>query len=54
MKAHGFAKAANAVIDSLSAGTTAGFVVIIFDDGTYVGGSIPLAIGAYMVGYHDV
>lgn len=32
MKAHGFAKAANAVIDSLSAGTTAGFVVMIFDD----------------------
>jgi TPP-dependent indolepyruvate ferredoxin oxidoreductase alpha subunit len=32
VKAHGFAKAANAVIDSLSAGTTAGFVAMIFDD----------------------
>jgi TPP-dependent indolepyruvate ferredoxin oxidoreductase alpha subunit len=31
VKAHGFAKAANAVVDSLS-GTTAGFVVMIFDD----------------------
>jgi TPP-dependent indolepyruvate ferredoxin oxidoreductase alpha subunit len=32
VKAHGFAKAANAVVDSLSSGTTAGFVVMIFDD----------------------
>jgi TPP-dependent indolepyruvate ferredoxin oxidoreductase alpha subunit len=32
VKAHGFAKATNAVLDSLSSGTTAGFVVMIFDD----------------------
>ena len=32
VKAHGFAKAANAVVDSLSSGTTAGFVAMIFDD----------------------
>jgi len=31
VKAHGFVKAANAVVDSLSSGTTAGFVVMIFD-----------------------
>jgi TPP-dependent indolepyruvate ferredoxin oxidoreductase alpha subunit len=32
VKAHGFAKATNAVLDSLSSGTTAGFVTLIFDD----------------------
>jgi TPP-dependent indolepyruvate ferredoxin oxidoreductase alpha subunit len=32
MKTHGLAKAGNAVIDSLYAGTTAGFVTMIFDD----------------------
>jgi TPP-dependent indolepyruvate ferredoxin oxidoreductase alpha subunit len=32
LKAHGFAKAANSVIDSLYSGTTAGLVVIIVDD----------------------
>jgi len=32
IKAHGLAKAANSVVDSLSAGTTAGFVVLVFDD----------------------
>jgi len=32
MKAHGFAKAANSTIDSLSAGTTAGFVSLVFND----------------------
>jgi len=32
IKAHGLAKAANGVIDSLSAGTTAGFAVLVFDD----------------------
>jgi TPP-dependent indolepyruvate ferredoxin oxidoreductase alpha subunit len=34
IKAHGFAKAMNSVLDSLSAGTTAGFLVIICDDPT--------------------
>jgi TPP-dependent indolepyruvate ferredoxin oxidoreductase alpha subunit len=32
IKAHGLAKAANSVVDSLSAGTTAGFVIIVIDD----------------------
>jgi len=32
MKAHGFAKAANSAIDSLSAGITAGFVSLVFND----------------------
>ncbi len=32
MKAHGLAKAANSVVDALSAGTTAGFVVFVFED----------------------
>jgi TPP-dependent indolepyruvate ferredoxin oxidoreductase alpha subunit len=32
IKAHGLVKAANSVIDSLSAGTTAGFVILVFDD----------------------
>jgi TPP-dependent indolepyruvate ferredoxin oxidoreductase alpha subunit len=32
MKSHGFVKAGNSVVDSLYAGTTAGFVTIIFDD----------------------
>lgn len=32
IKAHGLAKAPNSVIDSLSAGTTAGFVGLVFDD----------------------
>lgn len=31
-KAHGFAKAANSVVDSLSAGTAAGFVVLVPED----------------------
>ncbi len=32
VKAHGLAKAANAVVDSLASGTTAGLVVMVFDD----------------------
>ncbi|MEW6365843.1 MAG: thiamine pyrophosphate-dependent enzyme [Acidobacteriota bacterium] len=32
MKAHGFAKAANSIIDSLAAGTTAAVVALVFDD----------------------
>ena len=32
IKAHGLAKAANSVVDSLIAGTTAGFVIIVTDD----------------------
>ena len=32
IKAHGLAKAANSVVDSLSAGSAAGFVVMVFDD----------------------
>jgi TPP-dependent indolepyruvate ferredoxin oxidoreductase alpha subunit len=32
IKAHGLVKAANGVVDSLSAGTTGGFVIIVFDD----------------------
>jgi TPP-dependent indolepyruvate ferredoxin oxidoreductase alpha subunit len=32
IKAHGFAKAANSVADSLIAGTTAGFVILVPDD----------------------
>lgn len=34
IKAHGLVKAANSVLDSLSAGTTAGFLVVVFDDKT--------------------
>jgi len=34
LKSHGIAKAANSVVDSLFAGTTAGFVAIVFDDTT--------------------
>ena len=34
LKSHGFAKAANSVVDSLVAGHTAGFVVLVFDDKT--------------------
>ncbi len=30
IKAHGLVKAANSVLDSLSAGTTAGFLVVVF------------------------
>jgi len=32
IKAHGLAKAANSVVDSLSTGVMAGFVVLVFDD----------------------
>jgi TPP-dependent indolepyruvate ferredoxin oxidoreductase alpha subunit len=32
LKSHGLAKAANSVIDSLTLGTTAGFVVVVLDD----------------------
>jgi len=32
VKAHGLAKAANSVVDSLSTGVRAGFVVLVFDD----------------------
>ena len=32
LKAHGLAKAANSVVDSLSTGVMAGFVVLVFDD----------------------
>lgn len=34
LKSHGFAKAANSVIDSITAGTNAGFVALVFDDKT--------------------
>ena len=34
LKSHGFAKAANAIVDSIVAGNTAGFVVLVFDDKT--------------------
>lgn len=34
LKSHGFAKAANSIVDSLVAGTTAGLVVLVFDDQT--------------------
>ena len=34
LKSHGFAKAANSIIDSIIAGNTAGFVVLVFDDKT--------------------
>ena len=34
LKSHGFAKAANSVVDSIVAGHTAGFVVLVFDDKT--------------------
>ena len=32
LKAHGFAKASNSILDSLTSGTTAGFLVIVTDD----------------------
>lgn len=34
LKAHGFLKAANAIADSLAAGTTAGLLLVVFDDPT--------------------
>ena len=34
LKSHGFAKAANSIVDSLIAGNTAGFVALVFDDKT--------------------
>ena len=34
LKSHGFAKAANSIVDSIIAGNTAGFVVLVFDDKT--------------------
>ena len=34
LKSHGFAKAANSIVDSIVAGTTAGFVVLVFHDAT--------------------
>lgn len=34
LKAHGFLKAANAIADSLAAGTTAGLLYVVFDDPT--------------------
>jgi len=34
LKSHGFAKAANSVIDSITAGTCAGFLVLVFHDQT--------------------
>jgi len=34
LKSHGFAKAANSVIDSITAGTNAGFVALVFNDRT--------------------
>ena len=34
LKSHGFAKAANSIVDSIVAGHTAGFVVLVFDDPT--------------------
>lgn len=67
MKSHGMAKAANSVIDSLTAGTTAGFVVIItcdkkgrhsdsiFDyDGFVKGTGIPFRIPKDETIYQDI
>ena len=34
LKSHGFAKAANSIVDSIVAGNVAGFVVLVFDDKT--------------------
>ncbi len=34
LKSHGFAKAANSIVDSIVAGNTAGFVVLVFHDPT--------------------
>ena len=34
LKSHGFAKAANSIVDSIVAGNTAGFVVLVFHDAT--------------------
>jgi TPP-dependent indolepyruvate ferredoxin oxidoreductase alpha subunit len=50
MKAHGFSKAGNSVLDSLYAGTTAGFVTIIFDDKTGTHSDSILNLGAYLDG----
>ena len=67
MKSHGMAKAANSVIDSLTAGTTAGFVVIvtydkkgrhsdsIFDCNDFVKGTgIPFKIPGDETTYQDI
>jgi len=66
LKAHGLAKAANSVIDSLTAGTTAGFVVIvtcdkkgrhsdsIFDSNGFLKGTgIPFRIAQSSSAYKD-
>jgi TPP-dependent indolepyruvate ferredoxin oxidoreductase alpha subunit len=50
MKAHGFVKAGNSVIDSLYAGTTAGFVTIIFNDKEGAHSDSILDIAAYLDG----
>jgi TPP-dependent indolepyruvate ferredoxin oxidoreductase alpha subunit len=50
MKAHGFAKAGNSVLDSLYAGTTAGFVTIIFDDRAGAHSDSILDLAAYLDG----
>ena len=50
MKAHGFSKAGNSVLDSLYAGTTAGFVTIIFDDKAGTHSDSILDLAAYLDG----
>ncbi|MBN1761928.1 MAG: hypothetical protein JW878_02450 [Methanomicrobia archaeon] len=50
MKAHGFVKAGNSVIDSLYAGTTAGFVTVIFDDKEGIHSDSIINIAAFLDG----
>jgi len=50
MKAHGFSKAGNSVLDSLYAGTTAGFVTIVFDDKAGNHSDCILDLAAYLEG----
>jgi TPP-dependent indolepyruvate ferredoxin oxidoreductase alpha subunit len=67
IKSHGLAKAANSLIDSLSGGTTAGFVIFVFNDKTGLhsdnifdalsfikGTKIPFHIGSVSGIYNDV
>lgn len=50
LKSHGIAKAANSVVDSLFAGTVAGFVSVIFDDATGTHSDCIFDIDAFLRG----
>ncbi len=51
VKTHGLAKAGNAVVDALSAGTGAGFVILVFDDREGAHSDSILESGALLRGF---